>query len=78
MYNNYLDLVDDIVNENSEKEFKKQSRGRKNVNVEPIQINIPKPVVKNNLDFDFSEYEQVIKSLESEIEKERTKNEDRY
>jgi hypothetical protein len=29
------------------------------------------PNVKNNLDFDFTEYEQVIKSLEQEIEKER-------
>jgi hypothetical protein len=74
VYNNYIDMIDDMVNAKADKEFYKpeklKSKKDKDLAV-PNFSNLP-----NNLEFDFSAHEQVIQSLEKQIEFERAKRAD--
>jgi hypothetical protein len=74
VYNNYIDMLEDLENQKAKKETNKKSN-IKNLRVkldEEIEQKLPKPkYMSNNLNYNFSEYEDVIKSLEDEIIKER-------
>lgn len=82
-YNNYMDMMDDIVNEKNEKDINNgnrinmQLRSKSKQNLKSSSYNdIPK-VQKNlhneinNLDFNFNQHEQTIKQLEDQINYER-------
>ena len=79
MYQNFLDAYNDQENEKNDYDLKKQKyhptkemiKNRKDYF--NLIKNIPKPKInyKNNLDFNFNQYENVIQSLEKQIENER-------
>ena len=79
MYQNYLDAFEDNENRKNDYEFhKKMNYPNKysKANKEELlrKLNIPNPKVnynKINLDFNFSKYEDIIKSSEEQIEHER-------
>jgi hypothetical protein len=79
MYQNYLDAIEDNENRKNDYELHKKinypnkySKANKEELIK--MLNIPKPKINYNainLDFNFSKYEDIIKSLESQIEYER-------
>jgi hypothetical protein len=84
MYNNYMDVLEDMENKGAEFEFaKKQLLKQKNQDklklekinnqIYELEKKLPQPlkITANNLNFDFSAQEQLIKSLEEQIEMER-------
>ena len=77
MYNNYLEMLEDLENrkvqDNLAKEKIKQREVRRvKEDIKSKLESLPKPKVKkNNLEFDFSSHEAVIKSLEEQIANER-------
>ena len=79
MYQNYLDAIEDNENRKNDYELhKKMNYPNKysKANKEDLikMLNITKPKINYNainLDFNFSKYEDIIKSLESQIEYER-------
>jgi hypothetical protein len=76
VYNNYVDMLDDMINAKTDKDFNKPEHfRRKNLTTDNLNKSKEKTIkhISNNLEFDFTEYEQVIESLEKQIEFERAK-----
>jgi len=77
MYNNYLEMLEDLENRKVQDNLSKEKIKQREVRRVKEDINsklesLPKPKVKkNNLEFDFSSHEAVIKSLEEQIANER-------
>jgi hypothetical protein len=72
VYNNYVDMLDDMMNAKADKEYYKPEKLKRR-QPEPDWTNIQPSTAPNNLDFDFTAHEQVIQSLEKQIEYERAK-----
>lgn len=73
VYNNYQDLLSDIINDQENIEFVKKSNKQLNKHTVYSQNMLPKPNYsqKNNLNFYFSDQEHIIKELEENILNER-------